>query len=256
LNKAEYRAFHAAVMGAERADVHAFDRGELFAGCQPLEEIAASGPDTLRFGPLRPVGLEDPRTGRRPYAVVQLRQENRAGTLYGLVGFQTRLRWGEQKRVFRTIPGLAGAEFVRFGQLHRNFYLDTPRALTRGFALRKAPAVRVAGQITGVEGYVESIAGGLLTAWLLAADLRGVTLPAWPATTVLGALHGGFLFDETTERLVPMNANFGLLPPAPPGVRGKKERKLAQSRRALDDLEAFLASAGTRALLAGATGGC
>lgn len=256
LDEPAYRAFHAALMDAERAEVAAFDRGELFAGCQPLEEIAASGLDSLRFGPLRPVGLHDPRTGRRPHAVVQLRQENRAGTLYGLVGFQTRLKMGEQKSVFRLIPGLGEAEFVRFGQLHRNFYLDTPRALTPAFALRTSPQIRVAGQITGVEGYVESIAGGLLTAWLLVAELRGIELPPWPPTTLIGALHGGFLFDTTAERLVPMNVNFGLLPPLPPGPRGKRERKLAHGRRALADLERFLATPQLRALLAGAAGGC
>jgi methylenetetrahydrofolate--tRNA-(uracil-5-)-methyltransferase len=244
------------LLAAERAEVAAFERDEIFPGCQPLEEIAASGLDSLRFGPLRPVGLDDPRTGKRPHAVVQLRQENRAATLYGLVGFQTRLKWGEQKRVFRMIPGLARAEFVRLGQLHRNFYLDTPRALTPAFALRAAPAVRVAGQMTGVEGYVESIAGGLLTAWLLAAELRGVLLPPWPATTMMGALHCGFLFDTTAERLVPMNANFGLLPPPPPGARGKRERRLAHARRALTELDAFLAKPPVAALLADSADGC
>jgi len=163
LSQAEYETFHAALLDAEKAEVQAFDRNELFDGCQPVEEIAATGPKSLAFGPLRPVGLNDPRTGRRAHAVVQLRQENRAGTLFGLVGFQTRLKFSEQKRVFRMIPGLAKAEFVRYGQLHRNFYLDTPRSCARDFSLRDRPDVWIAGQITGVEGYVESVSYTHLT---------------------------------------------------------------------------------------------
>ena len=250
-----YRAFHAALMGAERAQMHAFDRGELFQGCQPIEEIAASGPDTLAFGPLRPVGLRDPRTGRRPFAVVQLRQENRAATLYGLVGFQTRLKWGEQGRVFRLIPGLEAAEFVRYGQLHRNFYLDTPRALAPGFALPARPDVRFAGQVTGVEGYVESIASGLVTAWLTAADLRGEPLPPWPRDTLIGALLFDFLYDATAPRLSPMNANFGLLPPLPAPPRAREARNLARAARALAALETFLAQPAPARLLAGSGAG-
>ncbi len=244
LDAEQYEAFWEALTRAERADVHAFDRGELFDGCQPIEEIAAGGQRSLAFGPLRPVGLIDPRSGKRPHAVVQLRQENREGTLYGLVGFQTRLKWGEQKRVFRMIPGLEQAEFVRLGQLHRNFYVDSPRVLARNFALRAAPSVRLAGQITGVEGYVESLAGGLVTAWHLTADLREEELPPWPYTTILGGLHHGFLFDDTSARLSPMNANFGLLPELDERIRDKRERKLALRARGLGDLEAFLAMAG------------
>lgn len=227
LDAETYAAFHAALVGAERSEVHDFDRDHLFAGCQPVEEIADSGPETLAFGPLRPVGLADPRTGTRPHAVVQLRQENREGTLYGLVGFQTRLKQGEQRRVFRLIPGLAQAEFVRYGQLHRNFYLDTPRVLDRAFALPDHPRLRFAGQITGVEGYVESIASGLTTAWTLAAERLGETLPPWPRDTLLGALLHGFLFDPTGGRLSPMNVNFGLLPTLtdPPRGRGARQRR-------------------------------
>ena len=250
LDAAAYREFHAALVTAGRSDIQSFDRTELFAGCQPIEEIAAAGPQTLSFGPLRPVGLDDPRTGRRPHAVVQLRQENREGTLYGLVGFQTRLKRGEQKRVFGMIPGLATAEYVRFGQLHRNFYLDTPRALNREFSLPGEPRIYLAGQITGVEGYVESIASGLVTAWHVAAKLDGEQLPPWPPTTLIGALLAGFLFDTTSERLVPMNVNFGLLPPLASRVRSKRERKLAHGRRALADLESFLADDTVRRLLA------
>ncbi len=242
LDEEAYRALVAALVSAEKAEVQAFEKDELFAGCQPVEEIAASGPDSLAFGPLRPVGLRDPRTGRRPFAVVQLRQEDRAGSLFGLVGFQTRLKHGEQRRVLRMIPGLAAAEFVRYGQLHRNFYLDTPRVLDRRFALPSAPQVRFAGQITGVEGYVESIASGLVAAWLAAAELRGEALPPWPRETLLGALLFGFLFDATAPRLSPMNANFGLLPPLPEAPRGRPQRHRALRERSLAALDAFLAA--------------
>jgi len=240
MDEDQYRTFYAALIGAERLEVKDFDRADLFEGCQPLEEIADGGPQSLCFGPLRPVGLHDPRTGKRPHAVVQLRQENAEGTLYGLVGFQTRLRYGEQKRVFRLIPGLQDAEFVRLGQMHRNFYVDTPRVLRPDFALRSEPSVRLAGQITGVEGYVESIAGGLVTAWHLDAQLGGQQLPPWPYTTILGALHHGFLFDDTAARLTPMNANFGLLPELDRKVKGKRERKLARREVALQDLDLWL----------------
>ncbi len=253
LDRDRYDRFVAELLAARRADLHELDRGELFSGCLPIEEIAAGGPRSLAFGPLRPVGLVDPRTGRRPYAVVQLRQENRAGTLYGLVGFQTRLRHGEQRRVFRLIPGLERAEFVRYGQLHRNFYLDTPRVLTRSFALPSAPHVRFAGQMTGVEGYVESIAGGLLTAWLLAAELFGVDLPPLPPETLLGALYHGFLFDTTAPRLSPMNVHFGLLPPLPGGPggrRGRRERRAALAERSLAALHRWLSSPGAASLAA------
>jgi methylenetetrahydrofolate--tRNA-(uracil-5-)-methyltransferase len=239
LDAEQYQAFWAALVAAERTEVHDFDRAALFEGCQPIEEIAASGPQSLAFGPLRPVGLDDPRTGRRPHAVVQLRQENREGTLYGLVGFQTRLKWGEQERVLRMVPGLEQAEFVRLGQMHRNFYVDTPRVLTPEFAMRADASVRLAGQITGVEGYVESIAGGLVTAWHLAAALRGDRLPPWPYTTMIGALHHGFLFDDTAARLTPMNVNFGLLPELDERIRDKRARKVAMGERGLADLDAW-----------------
>jgi len=251
-DEAGYRDFVAALVAAERTPVADFDRAALFAACQPVEEIAESGPETLAFGPLRPVGLSDPRDGRRPHAVVQLRQESRDGALYGLVGFQTRLRQGEQRRVFRMIPGLARAEFVRFGQLHRNFYLDTPRVLDRRFALPARPHLRFAGQMTGVEGYVESIASGLVTAWLLAAERRGRPLPDWPPESMLGSLLHGFLFDTTSDRLSPMNVNFGILPPLadpPRGRRGRRERKLALGERCRLATEAFLAADAVRVLL-------
>lgn len=236
LDQAQYEAFWAALTAAERAEVKAFDRSELFDGCQPVEEIAAGGPRSLAFGPLRPVGLVDPRTGRRPHAVVQLRQENRDGTLYGLVGFQTRLKQAAQREVFRMIPGLANAEFVRYGQLHRNFYLDSPRCLGRDFSLTARPDIFVAGQVTGVEGYVESIASGLVTALCLAARVRGRALPPLPPVSMLGALLGGFLFDRTAGRFSPMNANFGLLPDLDARVAAKRDRKLAKAERALAGL--------------------
>ena len=257
LDEPAYRAFHAALVGAERTPVPEFDRDHLFAGCQPVEEIADSGPDTLAFGPMRPVGLDDPRTGRRPFAAVQLRQENREGTLYGLVGFQTRLKQGEQRRVFRMIPGLDRAEFVRYGQLHRNLYLDAPRRLDRDFSLHAEPRLSFAGQITGVEGYVESIASGLTTAWRLSARLRGRPSPPWPAQTLLGALLDGFLADATSPRFSPMNVNFGLLPPLADAPRGRRARVLRRARlaeRSLAALDAHLLTPDIQALLAATDG--
>jgi methylenetetrahydrofolate--tRNA-(uracil-5-)-methyltransferase len=252
LSEGEYETFLTAMLEAEKADIQAFDRSELFDGCQPIEEIAASGPKSLAFGPLRPVGLHYPRTGRRAHAVVQLRQENRAGTLYGLVGFQTRLKFGEQKRVFRLIPGLARADFVRYGQLHRNFYLDTPRCCSRDFSLRDRPDVWIAGQMTGVEGYVESMASGLVTAWHLAARVHGIELPGLPPESLTGSLLRDFLFDRTTEKLSPMNVNFGLVPELDTRTHGKRERKAAKARRALTFLGDWLASTPLTRLLAAA----
>lgn len=240
MTESEYQAFYEALISAERLEVKDFDRDDLFDGCQPVEEIAAGGSRSLCFGPLRPVGLHDPRTGQRPHAVVQLRQENAEATLYGLVGFQTRLKWGEQSRVFRMIPGLEQAEFVRLGQMHRNFYVDSPRVLRHDFALKAEPSIRLAGQITGVEGYVESMAGGLVTALHLGAELRSLRLPPWPYTTMIGALHHGFLFDDTSERLTPMNVNYGLLPELPQKIKAKRDRKLAKREVALADLDLWL----------------
>ncbi len=252
LDEEQYAALHRELLDAEKASVHEFDKAELFDGCQPIEEIAASGPMSMSFGPLRPVGLDDPRTGRRPHAVVQLRQENVEGTLFGLVGFQTRLKYPEQKRVFSQIPGLAKADFVRYGQLHRNFYLDTPRCCARDFSLKGRPDVVVAGQITGVEGYVESIASGLYSAWLIAARTHDQKLPGLPLETMLGSLLRNFLFDTTTPSLTPMNANFGILPDLPERVRGKRDRKLAKAARATEQLRDWLTTVEVGALLAAA----
>lgn len=256
MNESEYLAFHKELVGADCAEVHDFDRAHLFAGCQPIEEIALSGRDTLAFGPLRPVGLDDPRTGKRPHAVVQLRQENHEGTLYGLVGFQTRLTQGEQRRVFRSIPGLSRAELVRYGQLHRNIYLDTPRLLDRDFSLRTRPDIAFAGQITGVEGYVESIASGLTTAWRLAARLLGRDAPSWPSETLMGALLDGFLFDATSPKFSPMNVNFGLLPPLAASPRGRRARRLrreAMTARSVEALDRYLQDSSLQGLLAADT---
>jgi len=245
---------HADLLAAEKAEVHEFDRAALFDGCQPIEEIAASGPMSMSFGPLRPVGLEHPETGKRPHAVVQLRQENMAGTLYGLVGFQTRLKFGEQKRVLRSIPGLASAEFVRYGQLHRNFFLDTPRCCQPDFSLCGRSDVFIAGQITGVEGYVESIASGLFTAWQVAGRLGEVAIPELPLDSLLGSLLRNFLFDMTTDRLSPMNVNFGLLPELKLTVRNKRERKLAKSEVAREAITNWIKCAPVAQLLAGQGG--
>lgn len=240
LNQDQYENLYQNLMDAEKAEIHDFDRADLFDGCQPIEEIAASGPQSMAFGPMRPVGLDDPATGRRPHAVIQLRQENKEGTLFGLVGFQTRLKFGEQKRVFRQIPGLENAEFVRYGQMHRNFYLDTPSSLKRDFSLPVRSDIFLAGQMTGVEGYVESIASGLLTAWKLASRVNKTELAPLPSTTMMGSLLGRFLFDATSKRFTPMNANFGLLPDLEQRVRGKKERKEAKSQRAVLAMELWL----------------
>lgn len=242
LNAEQYKNLYQNLISAEKAEVHDFDRADLFDGCQPIEEIAASGPQSMAFGPMRPVGLDDPRTGRRPHAVIQLRQENLEGTLFGLVGFQTRLKFGEQKRVFQQIPGLEKAEFVRYGQMHRNFYLDTPRSLKRDFSLPERPDIFLAGQMTGVEGYVESIASGLLTAWKLASRVKAFPLEPLPSTTMMGSLLGRFLFDTTSQRFSPMNANFGLLPDLVPQVKGKKLRKEAKAQRAVEAMQQWLAN--------------
>lgn len=240
LDENQYETLVLGLVEAEKAQIHDFDRSELFDGCQPIEAIAASGPRSLAFGPLRPVGLHDPRTGRRPHAVVQLRQENLDGTLYGLVGFQTQLKHGEQKRIFRQIPGLENAEFVRLGQLHRNFFCDSPRCLAQNFSLKGRPDVFLAGQMTGVEGYVESMASGMVSALHAAARIRSQTLPSLPVETMLGSLLNGFLFDTTARPFSPMNANFGLVPDLESKVRGKQARKQAKSDRALAALDLWL----------------
>ena len=232
-NKEEYEAFHAALVAAERAPLHDFDGGlTVYEGCMPIEVMAARGADTIRFGPLRPVGLRDPRTGHRPWANVQLRAENAARTLYNLVGFQTNLKWGEQKRVFSMIPGLEHAEFVRYGVMHRNTFLDSPRVLTEQQFLKEHPNVFFAGQITGFEGYMESAASGLLAARQILARLQGRTLPPPPAETMCGALLR--YITTPNKDFQPMGANMGILPRTPDidAIRDKRERYAALSQAA------------------------
>ena len=232
-NKEEYEAFHAALVAAERAPLHDFDGGlTVYEGCMPIEVMAARGADTIRFGPLRPVGLRDPRTGHRPWANVQLRAENAARTLYNLVGFQTNLKWGEQKRVFSMIPGLEHAEFVRYGVMHRNTFLDSPRVLTAQQCLQDHPNVFFAGQITGFEGYMESAASGLLAARQILARLQGRTLPPPPAETMCGALLR--YITTPNKDFQPMGANMGILPRTPDidAIRDKRERYAALSQAA------------------------
>ena len=241
MNKEEYERFYETLLAAERAPVHDFDMRDpkVYEGCMPVEVMAQRGKDTLRFGPLKPVGLRDPRTGRRPWAVVQLRKENRAGSLYNLVGFQTNLKFGEQKRVFGLIPALHSADFMRYGVMHRNTFLDSPRLLNAGYQMRKNPELFFAGQITGVEGYMESASSGILAGLNAVRRLRGENPLFLPGVTMMGAL-AGYISDETVKRFQPMGANFGVLPPIKPHIRDKKERYAALSRRALEQLDIII----------------
>ncbi|MFO0727010.1 MAG: methylenetetrahydrofolate--tRNA-(uracil(54)-C(5))-methyltransferase (FADH(2)-oxidizing) TrmFO [Myxococcota bacterium] len=251
LDEAEYRAFIDAILAAEKVVPHAFEDERYFEGCLPIEVMASRGLDTLRYGPMKPVGLPDPRTGRPPWAVVQLRKEDVDGTAYNLVGFQTRMKWGEQQRIFRMIPGLGGAEFLRLGQIHRNTYLDAPALLDAELRLKARPHLVFAGQITGVEGYVESTASGLLAALMIAARRQELPFAPPPPTTALGALHGHTLGTRRAPNLkaeqhLPSNIHFGLFP-ALEGRLRKKDRKHAYSERALEDFEGWRAQ--HRALL-------
>jgi methylenetetrahydrofolate--tRNA-(uracil-5-)-methyltransferase len=240
LDKEQYDAFVAALLAGDKTEFKQWEHNTpYFSGCQPIEVIAASGPQTLRFGPMKPVGLRDPRTGRRPWAVVQLRQDNALGTLWNIVGFQTKLKHGEQTRLFRTIPGLQNAEFARLGGLHRNTFLNSPRLLDGTLRLRAMPRLRFAGQITGCEGYVESAAIGLLTGRFAAAERRGFSPAAPPSTTAMGALLGHITGGADANTFQPMNVNFGLFPPLDGSLRGK-ERKQALAARALSDLDTWL----------------
>lgn len=240
MTKEEYERFVDALLVAEQAPLRGFEREDprFFEACLPVEEIARRGRDALAFGPLRPVGLVDPRTGKRPYAVVQLRQDNLAGTLYNMVGFQTNLRWGEQDRVFRLIPGLERAEFVRYGQMHRNLFINAPRALRGTLQARVRSDVFFAGQITGTEGYVGSVASGLVAGLNAARLERGEEPLVFPKETMIGALVR-YVAEASPEGFQPMKANFGLLPPLGRRVRGKKQRGEAYARRALEVLEAW-----------------
>ncbi len=241
MTEEEYSRFVEALVTAERIPLREFEREDprFFEGCLPIEVLAARGRDALAYGPLRPVGLVDPRTGRRPYAVVQLRQDNLAGTLYNMVGFQTNLRYGEQERVFRMIPGLEHAEFVRYGQMHRNTFLNAPRLLEPTMAYRGRPGLFFAGQITGVEGYVGSVGSGWVAGVNAARFVLGQEPLILPRTTMLGALCY-YVSHADPATFQPMKANFGLLPPLVPPVRDKRRRYQAYMERALADLEEML----------------
>jgi methylenetetrahydrofolate--tRNA-(uracil-5-)-methyltransferase len=244
MDEARYEAFVAALLAADRYEPsHEFDRTPYFEGCLPVEEMARRGRDVLRFGPMKPVGLTDPHTGRMPYAVVQLRREDLTGQMWNLVGFQTRLRTREQQRVLRTIPGLGGAEFLRYGSVHRNSYLNAPATLTPHLSARDDAAVLFAGQLTGVEGYTESSATGLLAGLNLARLLRGETPRLPPPTTMLGALYR-YLREADPARFQPMNANWGLIEPLDTPVRDKERKRQRLAERALADIETFAASLG------------
>ncbi len=236
LEKEEYQDFWHALCEAEEAEVHGFEDRNVFEGCMPVEVMARRGEDTLRYGPLKPRGLKDPSTGREPYAVVQLRKDNAEGTIYNLVGFQTHLKFGEQKRVFSMIPALKNAEYVRYGVMHRNTYLDSPRLLDRYYRLKSNPRITFAGQMTGVEGYVESAASGFLAAVELARRLEGREPIDFPRETALGALSL-YISDGTVKEFQPMNINFGIITPLGYKVRGKRNKNQEISRRSLEIIE-------------------
>jgi len=247
MDKAQYLAFHQALLDGEKAEFKQWEKDTpYFDGCMPIEVMAERGIDTLRYGPMKPVGLDNPRTGRWPYAVVQLRQDNALGTLWNIVGFQTKLKHGEQLRLFRMIPGLEKAEFARLGGLHRNTFIQSPRLLDERLRLRSRPDIRFAGQITGCEGYVESAAIGLLAGRFAAAELTGAPMSPPPLTTALGALLGHITGGADAAGYQPMNINFGLFPPAE-GVRGgrkrKADRKAMMAERAEEALKAWMATA-------------
>lgn len=239
LTREEYDRFYDALASAESATVHDFDKETFFEGCLPIEVMAHRGRDTLRFGPMKPVGLVDPRTGREPYAAVQLRQDNLAGDHFSLVGFQTQIKWGEQARVLRLIPGLEQAEFVRFGMVHRNTYVNGPDVLDATWQVRRRPTLFFAGQMSGVEGYVESAASGLVAGLNAAAMAKGEELSTPPRTTAIGAL-AYYVSHADPKHYAPSNVTFGIMPPLPNAPRGKLEKKLAIAHRALADLETWM----------------
>ena len=238
LDKEQYLAFVQQLTTAQEAEVHGFEDKNVFEGCMPVEVMARRGVDTLRYGPLKPVGLTDPKTGKEPYAVVQLRQDNAAKSVFNLVGFQTHLKFGEQKRVFSMIPALKNAEFVRYGVMHQNTFLQSPKLLDRYYADRRNPLVAFAGQMTGVEGYVESTASGFLAAVAMAAKVQGKPLPDFPKTTAIGAL-GLYISDENLETFQPMNINFSIIAPLEKRIRKKAEKNLAIAQRSLEVIDAL-----------------
>ncbi len=239
MDEDEFEAFYQALVTAETAPLHDFEEEKYFEGCMPIEVMAARGPKTLLFGPMKPVGLVNPRTGKRPYAVVQLRQDNAAATLFNLVGFQTHLKWGEQARVFRMIPGLENAEFVRYGVMHRNTYINSPTALLPTYQAKRRESLFFAGQITGVEGYVESAAAGLLAGLNAGRLVRGLPPVVLPPTTAMGSL-AYYITHTDKDNFQPMNATFGLMPPLPERIRDKRERAQKMADRALAELAAAM----------------
>ncbi|MDD4345611.1 MAG: methylenetetrahydrofolate--tRNA-(uracil(54)-C(5))-methyltransferase (FADH(2)-oxidizing) TrmFO, partial [Desulfitobacteriaceae bacterium] len=243
LDKDEYDRFYQALISAETTEVRGFEQGKVFEGCMPIEVMANRGPQTLAFGPLKPVGLVDPRTNKKPYAVVQLRKEDISGTLFNLVGFQTHLKWAEQVRVFCLIPGLEKAEFVRLGVMHRNTFLNSPRILKADFSLRTNSRLFFAGQITGVEGYLESTASGLLAGLNAGRCFMKRPTLIFPPETALGGL-ARHLEGSPSGDFQPMNINFGLLPPLGRRIKGKREKKTLIAKRALQELEEYCSSEG------------
>ena len=235
MDREEYLAFWQELIHAQEAEVHGFEDKNVFEGCMPVEVMARRGEDTLRYGPLKPRGLKDPRTGKEPYAVVQLRKDNATGSIYNMVGFQTHLTWPEQKRVFQMIPGLEHAEFIRYGVMHRNTYINSPKLLNHYYQVISEPRLTFAGQITGVEGYVESAASGLVAAVELAHRLKGLPPVDFPQETALGAL-AHYVSNPTVVNFQPMNVNFGIIPPLGYKVKGKRNKNAALSQRALDAL--------------------
>ena len=240
MNREEYEAFITELVSAEEAPVHGFEDKNVFEGCMPVEVMARRGFETLRYGPLKPVGLRAPKTGKEPYAVVQLRQDNAAKSVFNLVGFQTHLKFGEQKRVFSMIPALKDAEFVRYGVMHQNTFLCSPKLLDRYYADRRNPLVAFAGQMTGVEGYVESAASGFLAAVAMAAKVQGREVPDFPKTTAIGAL-GLYISDESIEDFQPMNVNFSIISPLEQRIRKKAEKNLAIANRSLSVIDELIA---------------
>ena len=235
MNEEEYNSFYEALIHAEVVELHEFEKKELFEGCMPIEIMAKRGKDTMRFGPLKPVGFTDPHTGKMPYAIVQLRQDNKEGTLYNMVGFQTNLKFGEQKRVFSMIPGLENAEFVKYGVMHRNTYLNSPELLDNTYALKQNSNLYFAGQITGVEGYVESISSGLVAGINAVNQIKGLAKQVFPRETVIGSL-AEYISSEHPD-FQPMNANFGILPELAEKIKEKKERYKKQADIAIEKLQ-------------------
>ena len=239
-NREEYELFHKELINAESALLSEFDKPiTVYEGCMPIEILASRGTDAIRYGPMKPVGLTDPNTGRRPWAVLQLRKENKEGSMYNLVGFQTNLKFGEQKRVFSMIPALKNAEFLRFGVMHRNSFINSPMLLSRNLSLKANPNVFFAGQLSGVEGYMESAASGILSGYNAYAYIKGENPLILPKTTMIGAIID-YITDSQTKKFQPMGANFGLLPPLNERIRDKKERYLSLANRGLDDFDKTL----------------